>query len=606
MCGIFGKISINDRAVFDTLQGIQRLLHRGYDSMGIVFATGEKIKLYKISQAETDSRLQIDDLADLIPSHKRQSSLAMGHTRWAVFGNVNYKNAHPHYDTSKRFFIVHNGNAENMDELVLMLGNKNLYSETDSEVIINLISQNYKGDMLAALESALNMVEGANAFVVMDRKKPDRLYAANKGGPLILAQTKEGVIVSSDPMAFEDLKIEHQTPVADNEVVEITCAGWKVKKINSQSLIAESIELNDNCDYKYVMEKEIFEQPGVLANTVRGRILWDRGNAKLGGIEEIARELRKAKTFHFIGCGTAYHAGQYGQMLFNRFGIEAKAWVASEFCYAHPIIDGEDVFIFLSQSGETADTIEVLNEVKIKGNLCLGLVNVQGSRIARETDAGIYIRAGKEVGVASTKAYTAQLATIVLLAVFLARQRKMTIDSGQRVLRELEMLSGKARQCLEARSEIKKLAKVCSRFKNYYFLGRYFSHISAEEGALKLKEIAYVHAEGYPLGEMKHGPLALVEPDFCSVVIIPNDSVYKKGVNNIREIKSRNGFVWALSTRGANLSMADRIFTLPDTPDYLMPIVAIIPLQLFSYYMAIRLGRNPDRPRNLAKTVTVG
>jgi glucosamine--fructose-6-phosphate aminotransferase (isomerizing) len=322
----------------------------------------------------------------------------------------------------------------------------------------------------------------------------------------------------------------------------------------------------------------------------------------------VARSLREAGAFHFVGCGTANIACQYAVMLLNRLGIPARFWVSSEFCYAHPVFDPNDVFVFISQSGETADSIAVLEEIKIKGNMALGFVNVVDSKIARMTDAGVYLRAGVERGVASTKAYAAQLVAMVLLALFLARQRKMTIDTGSKIIFELKTLPEKMEAMLAGEASIKALAGKYRDFKNFYFLGRYFNFVTAQEGALKIKEISYVHAESYPLGEMKHGPLALIDENFCSVVVALKDSVYEKSVANIREIKARRGRVIAIAnTQNADeiRAIADDVIIIPDTLEYLSPILSVIPLQLFAYHMACELGRNPDKPRNLAKTVTV-
>jgi len=441
--------------------------------------------------------------------------------------------------------------------------------------------------------------------VVMKIDEPDKLIAANKGGTIIFGQNNDCVIAASDPAAFEPFAIKKKRILGDNEIAVISAEGWEIfkeAKTEEEDFFSAKSDIGD---FLFFMEKEIFEQPKIFSNTIAGRFIFEQGLPRLDGIEDFARELRNVKNFHFVGCGTAYNACRYAALLFNRFGIAARAWIASEFCYSHPVFDPTDAFVFISQSGETADTIEVINEIKIKGNICLGIVNVPGSRIWRETDAGIGIRAGKEKGVASTKAFTSQLATIVMLAVFLARQRKMTIDTGQRIINELKKIPDKIEIILRDADRIKELAKKYACFRNYYFLGRYFHSVTADEGSLKLKEISYVHAEGYPLGEMKHGPLALIEPDFCSVVIIPDDPIFKKGIVNIHEIKGRNGTVLAITDKKKGISPADDTINIPTTIDYLSPILTTIPTQLFAYYMALEFGCNPDKPRNLAKTVTV-
>jgi len=608
MCGIFGYIGTDGRAINSVLYSIGLLEHRGYDSMGVAFNMGREVELYKISQEDKEN-FNIEDLKRLVPKRKRICNNGIGHTRWATFGGKTTKNAHPHHDFNKLFYFVHNGNVENLDDIKKELGKGSFYSETDSEVIVNLIAKYYRemNSLEKAVSKVLKKIEGANAFVVMDANKPEQLIAANKGGTIILGKENGNTIVASDLAAFEPFTIKNRHILKDNEIVEITKQGWKIYEDEKVKKAAKEINEpnSDLGEYKFFMEKEIFEQKYTMANAIRGRLITETGIPKLGGIENIARSLRKVKTFHFIGCGTAYNACLYAKFLFNRFGIAASASIASEFCYRHSVFAPDDAFIFISQSGETADTIEVINEIKIKGNICLGIVNVPGSRIWRETDAGISIRAGKEKGVASTKAFISQLASIVMLAVFLARQRNMTIDTGQRIFRELELIPDKIQEILNQANLIRKVVNKNSRFTNYYFLGRYFNYITAEEGSLKLKEISYVHAEAYPLGEMKHGPLALIDKDFCSVVIIPDDSVFKKSLVNIHEIKARNGKVLAITNKKMDVNLADDIIFVPRTIDYLSPLLTTIPLQLFSYYMALKLKRNPDKPRNLAKTVTV-
>jgi len=608
MCGIFGYVGTDGRAINSVLNGIGLLEHRGYDSMGVVFVIDREVELYKISQEDKEN-FNIEDLKQLVPERKRICNSGIGHTRWATFGGKTTKNAHPHYDFSRLFYLAHNGNVENLDDIKNELGDCSFYSETDSEVIVNLIAKYFKetSSLEKATRKTLKKIEGANAFVVMDANNPEQLIAANKGGTIILGKYNSNMVVVSDLAAFEPFAIKSKYILKDNEIVTINNRGWKifedekVKKATDESNGLKS----DLGEYGFFMEKEIFEQKYTVTNAIRGRLIPETGIPKLGGIENIARNLRKVKTFHFIGCGTAYNACSYAIFLFNRFGIDARAWIASEFCYRHPVIDPDDAFIFISQSGETADTIEVINEIKIKGNVCLGIVNVPGSRIWRETDAGISIRAGKEKGVASTKAFTSQLASVVMLAVFLARQRKMTIDTGQRILNELELIPGKIQTILDQAGIVKKIADKYSRFRNYYFLGRYFNFITAEEGSLKLKEISYVHAEAYPLGEMKHGPLALIDKNFCSVIIMPNDSVFKKSIVNTHEIKARNGKIIAVTNEKMNIKIIDDVIYVPKTFEYLSPLLTTIPLQLFSYYMALNLKCNPDKPRNLAKTVTV-
>ena len=607
MCGICGFVGDNGKAIRKVLNGIGALEHRGYDSMGVAFLLKGMIDITKISQEEA-GQFSIKDLKQKVGSINEYCNIGIGHTRWATYGKVNIGNAHPHIDSTGNICVVHNGNVLNFDDLKKELNGHIFYSETDTEVITHLISEAYfsSGDLTGAVRVALKKISGANAFVVMSLLEPDILIAANKGGTILLGKNQNHTIIASDPFAFERLGVNDSQSLEDNQMVLVRRDGWEVIDVDIDQNHEQEIKLDgDIGNYNHFMEKEIFEQPHALANAIRGRLRLDGGMPKLGGIEEVARNLRKARRFHFIGCGTAYNACCYGTLLFSRFGIDAKAWIASEFMYGHPVIEPNDVFIFISQSGETADTIEVLNEIKIKRNLCLGIVNAEGSRISRDANAGIYIRAGKEKGVASTKAFTSQLITIVMLAVFLARQRRMTIDTGGKIIQEIFSLPTKVGYILNIAEEIRKLVLKYADYKNYYFLGRCFSSVVAQEGALKLKEISYVHAESYPLGEMKHGPLALIDEDFCSVVIIPKDFVFKHSLANIREIKARKGPVIAITDTRLDLGMADDIIEVPSTIEYLSPLITTIPLQLFAYFMALELGLNPDKPRNLAKTVTV-
>ena len=608
MCGICCQISKNGKSIKSVLTGVGLLEHRGYDSMGIAFMTDKKMELYKVSKKDKKD-FDIENLKLKVLEKDRNCNVAIGHSRWATFGGITTSNAHPHFDASKKFFLVQNGNVENLSEIEKLCDKWERYSETDTEAIVNLIAKNYKktNSLEKAAKKTLDSIEGANAFVVMHIDEPNKLVVANKGGTIIFGKNNNSIFIVSDPAAFEPFIINKKYILKDDEIATVTADGWGILEKNEVKIDDEKIFNNKSSlgKYSFFMEKEIFEQPKTLLNTLSGRLIYKQGISRLGGIENFARELRNVKTFHFVGCGTAYNSCLYAVSLFNRFGISARAWIASEFCYSHPVFNSTDAFIFISQSGETADTIEVINEIKIKGNICLGIINVPGSKIWRETDAGIGIRAGKEKGVASTKAFTAQLTTIVMLAVFLARQRKMTIDTGQRIIEELEKLPEKINLILKDALKIKKLTKKYARFKNYYFLGRYFHSITAEEGSLKLKEISYVHAEAYPLGEMKHGPLALVDSNFCSIVIIPDDSVFKKGLVNIHEIKGRNGAILAITNKGKKIPLADDVIYVPKTIDYLSPILTTIPTQLFAYYMALELKCNPDKPRNLAKTVTV-
>jgi glucosamine--fructose-6-phosphate aminotransferase (isomerizing) len=610
MCGIIGYVGQQKNGIEKILNGLNLVLYRGYDSIGAAFFINNEVRVYK-KASKNSTNVTVDDIRIIIPNIEEPCYLGIGHTRWATRGKVTDVNAHPHWDEKGEFFVVHNGNVENFSELKKELIEKGVkfISETDTELITHLIAREYNGDLTQAAERAMGIISGANAFLVISPKHPDTLVAVNRGGSLLICQNSNGIMVASDPIVFREKKAPYIS-LGDNELAVLTPEKAIVKRgdeiIEKEKITTEEEEEKlSKGAFDHFMFKEIMEQSQVLANAISGRFWLDKGIAKLGGIEEIARDLRKVPTFHFIGCGTAYNACCYGKLLFNRFGIPAQAWIASEFCYSHPVFSPRDAFIFVSQSGETADTIAVLEEILLKGNLCLGIVNKPGTKIPRLTDAGVFIRVGPEIGVASTKAFTGQMINIVLLALFLARQRNMTIDTGQKIIHELQAIPEKVGMILNQAENIKKLTGKFNHFRNYYFLGRYFSSVVAQEGALKLKEIAYVHAEAYPLGEMKHGPLALVAPEFCSIVIAPNDSVLPLSRINIDEIKSRHGPVIAVTTEGCSLPEADEVIYVPETLEYFTPLLTTIPCQLFSYYMARQLNLNPDTPRNLAKSVTV-
>jgi glutamine---fructose-6-phosphate transaminase (isomerizing) len=608
MCGIIGYIGENANAFDSVLTGLKNLEHRGYDSAGALFCFAEgEAELYKVSNKEKPD-FTIRDLTVKIKDVARPCHLGIGHTRWASCGTVSEKNAHPHCDSKKRIWVVHNGNVVNFERLKKFFVQDHLYSETDTEIIANLIARQMSSglDLCRAVEEAMLMIEGPNAILVVDSYDQDVLVAANRGGTLLYGRNDKGeFLIASDPAPLEILGLAKLKSLGDGEII------LSLKKEDRLFYFSADDDQffppeQTYKEFSCLMEKEIFEQPTAFTCAIGGRLILEDGLTRFGGLQNHIRDLRSAQRFHFLGCGTAYHACQYAVLLLNRFGIEAEAHVSSEFCYGHKVFDHSDVFFIVSQSGETADSIKALKEIKIKGNPVFGIVNREGSRIWRETGAGIHIAAGAERSVASTKAFTCQLLSIAMLAVFLARQRKMTADTAQRIIKQFKRLPSIALQALDSLAEIKKLAKKYSNAKNFYFLGRYFNSIVASEGALKLKEVSYVHAEAYPLGEMKHGPLALIDENFVSLVIAPNDSTYQESLGNIREIKARHGKVIVVSdSDDFDTSLCDDLIHIPSTLDYLSPIISIIPLQLFAYCFAVALGLNPDKPRNLAKTVTV-
>lgn len=618
MCGIFGEVSKSGNSLKRTIAGVKSLEHRGYDSMGVVFSSSGKTNIAKIispkgEKTADDLWPEVAKIADVeVPCN-----IALGHTRWATCGAITRENVHPHQ--GKKSYIVHNGNVVNLDKLRELLIDKDCKSETDSEVIVKLIDEYYSesGDYSASIAKVLGIIEGSQAFVLFNEDFPNQLHCASKGGPLLIGKTEDSMIVASDPTAFASRGLKRNDLVSVDHIAILKADSWEQV---ARAKDSEEVDLfldNGFNGFPHYMLKEIFEQPQAILNAIRGRIDLVSGNAHLGGLHgatrdlsrgDIARDLRKVETFHFIGCGTAFNACSYGVALFNRFGIDARSWIASEFVHNHPFIKPNDAFIFVSQSGETADTIEVIKEIKIKGNICLGVVNVPESRIARLTDAGVYIQAGLERGVASSKAFTGMMSVILLLAVYLARQRKMTIDTGAGILEQMQKIPELVSQILAQSETIKLAAEKILEYNDLYYLGRSFNYFIAEEGSLKLKEISYKHAEAYPLGEMKHGPLALVSPKLYSVVIAPFDSLYNESLVNIKEILCRQGEVLAITSEDAEYNLPTdciRIPALPKKFEFLYPFLTVIPLQLISYYVAERMGLNPDKPRNLAKSVTV-
>jgi len=620
MCGICGYIVVNGAATKSVIEALHDLEHRGYDSAGLSRVCEGKVETYKISIEEKPD-FTASDLADTIPDFHKPCKMALGHNRWRTFGGINKINTHPHYDNDRLFYLVHNGNVENLKDVEKEIGIWKRYSETDTEAIVNLIAKYYKqgSSFSEAVKRTINFIDGANVIVVFKADEPEYFISANKGGPIILAKGKDFSLLVSDPAPLEKFNITSKAPLESGNIAVVDASGWKVESSRNDNESKKRKKKNSKNNYKHFMLKEIMEQAETFANAFRGRLIHEAGTAKLGGLESLSavknvsgmnfsREIRRINRFHFVACGTAYNAGLYAKLLLNRFGIQAEVHIANEFCYSHPVFDPRDAFILISQSGETADTIEVMNEIKIKGNVYLGILNVPDSRIWRETDAGIGIRAGTERGVASTKAFTSQLACIVLLAVFLARQRNMTIDTGQKILFELEKLPTKIEESLKSTRKISAIARKYLEYDNFYFLGRYFNLITAMEGSLKFKEISYKHSEAYPLGEMKHGPLALIDQNFPSFVIIPDDSVFNKSLVNVYEIKGREGKVIALTNKSKEKELkkqVDDLIIFPETLDFLSPILSVVPLQLLAYYTSIAKGINPDKPRNLAKTVTV-
>ena len=608
MCGIVGYIG--KREAKDLLvEGLHRLEYRGYDSAGVALIERGKLKrvraLGKVAELEKKT-----DGASFT------ATVGIAHTRWATHGKPSEKNAHPHADCGGKMALVHNGIIENYVELKerLVKQGHHFVSETDTEVIVHLIEEHKKGgaDIEQALAAAVKELRGTYGIAVVSVDEPDKLFVARMGSPLLIGVGKDEYFVASDISAI----LAHTKKVVyleDGERAVITQGGYVVKsgKVVQKKEISD-VEWSEKeakrGGYPHFMIKEIFDQPESFADALRGRLVPDEGTARLGGLREVVKRLEGIERLVIVSCGTSYHAGLVGEYMLEEYaGIPVEVEYASEFRYRKPLIDKHTAVLALSQSGETADTLAAIREAKSKGALTLGVVNVVGSTIARETDAGVYNHAGPEVSVASTKAFTSQLAVLVLLTLYLGRKRGMSLVTGQRIARELLKLPRLMERIFEQSDMIKKLAKKYANRKNYLYLGRKYNFPIAFEGALKVKEIAYVSAQGYPTGEMKHGPIALVDQESLTILIAPVDSVYEKSVSGLEEIRARGGAVLAITTEGntALEKKADAVIYIPKTLEMLTPILSVIPLQLFAYHMSVAKGFDVDRPRNLAKSVTV-
>ena len=607
MCGIVGYIGHRD-AYSIILNGLKRLEYRGYDSSGIALYDGENIKLCKTKGKVADLELKVSKEMATI------GNLGIGHTRWATHGEPNDVNSHPHYSNSKDLVIIHNGIIENYNVLKKELINRGytFYSDTDTEVLVNLIEEIKKNENVKlgkAVQIALNEVVGAYAIAVFDRKKPDEIVVAKLGSPLAIGIGQNEFFVASDASPFIEFT-NNAIYLEDDELAIIKLdKDIKIRKIKDDTFVApyvQKLKLNleqiEKGGYDHFMLKEIYEQPSVIKDTFRGRLLANKGIIKLGGLENYIEKFINADRIIIIACGTSWHAGLVAEYIFEDLArIPVEVEYASEFRYRNPVITERDVVIAISQSGETADTLAAIKLAKEKGAFVYGICNVVGSTISRTTDSGTYTHAGPEIGVASTKAFTTQITVLTLIALKLAKIKGTISQSNYRLhLNALEAIP-------DQNKDIEEIAKVFKDATNFLYLGRGYNFPVALEGALKLKEISYIHAEGYPAAEMKHGPIALIDEQMPIVVIAVNSNHYDKVVSNIQEIKSRKGKIIAVVTEGDTVvrEIADYIMEVPNTPEALSPLVTTIPLQLLSYHIALMLGRNVDQPRNLAKAVTV-
>ncbi|MFA5995333.1 MAG: glutamine--fructose-6-phosphate transaminase (isomerizing) [Patescibacteria group bacterium] len=609
MCGIIGYIG-KQQAVPIIMEGLKRMEYRGYDSAGLAVICSDKVHLCKKAG-------KLEKLQEEIKKFDLNSTAGIGHTRWATHGEPNDINAHPHRDCNEEIYINHNGIIENYLDLKAGLEKKGhtFYSKTDTEVLAHLIEEYHKTvDFETAFIAALNDVVGTYGIVAISSKEPNKMMAARLGSPLILGivDNKE-CIIASDVSAIMRYTRE-VVYLEDGEICVLTPNGYTIKDLKSQ-VINKKIERIDwdiskaqKQGYPHFMLKEIMEQPEIVVNCLRGRLNAEEGLAHMRGFFEHAERLKQVNRIVIVAMGTALYAGMVGEYMIEEYaGIPVEVESAAEFRYRKPIINDRTAVIVISQSGETLDTLAALREAKLKGALTLGIVNVVGSTIAREVHAGAYSHAGPEIGVASTKAFISQLTALALVTIFLGRQRNMSITMGQRIAKELTELPEKIQTILDQKDVIKLIAKKYAQYKDFFFLGRKYNFPIAFEGALKLKEISYIHAEGYGAGDLKHGPIALIEPSFPAVMLVPQDSVYEKTFSNIQEVKARKGKVLAIATLGDEkvTQVADDVIFVPKTLEMLTPLLTVIPLQLFAYYIAVELGRDVDQPRNLAKSVTV-
>lgn len=607
MCGIVGYIG-NDDAVPVLLHGLKTLEYRGYDSAGIAVVTkGRAAHIRRVGR--------VHELEKACQESRVRGRCGIGHTRWATHGVPNETNAHPHADCTGRIFVVHNGIIENHADLRRYLTDRGHHfsSQTDTEVVAHLIEEFLKDgrDMATAFSDALKMITGAYALVVLDMEHPDVLYAARLSSPLIVGVGNGAGYVASDPAAL--LAYTKQIIfLNDGQIAEVSAQGVRTTDLAQQPTPFEVVTLEWDLEqvkkgnYPHFMLKEIHEAPDVIKSALRGRIVPDTGMVKLGGLEQVRDQLTHAQRVLILACGTSYYAGLLGEYLFEEIaGIPTEVQVASEFRYRNEPLEKGTVALAISQSGETADTLAALRKVKEHGLLTLGLVNVVGSSIARETDAGVYNHAGPEIGVASTKAFMSQLTVLVLMAAYMAQERHGNAHSE--LVTALAEIPKKLGKVLKHAPALSSLAKEYVGFENFLYIGRRFSYPVALEGALKLKEISYVHAEGYSAGEMKHGPIAMISPDFPTVAVVPRNDVAEKMYSNLEEVKARRGRIIAIATEGDTHigSIADDVVYIPHTHEVLQPLLAIVPLQLFAYHIGVARGYDVDKPRNLAKSVTV-
>ncbi len=610
MCGIIGYIG-KQKASSILIEGLNRLEYRGYDSAGLAVLDRGKIKSLKAvgKVSELEKKMKSNILG----------RVGIAHTRWATHGKPSQKNCHPHSSCEKDIYIVHNGIIENYDKLKKQLIKKGhqFRSDTDSEIIAHLVEEfRKKAKLKTAVVKAMKMLQGTYGIAVISKKEPHKIIVARNGSPLVIGVGKEEFIVASDVSAIVRYTDE-VIYLNDGEIAEISEDNLEISNLKREIIDNQikkldwTIEKSQKGGFDHFMLKEIFEQPESVKNALRGRtekFINEDFLPTLGGLEPVDKKLKKIKKIIIISCGTSYYAGLIGEYMLEEYaGIPTEVEYASEFRYRKPILDEATAVVAISQSGETADTLAAMREAKNKGALTLGIINVVGSTIARQTEAGTYTLSGPEIGVASTKAFTSQLSILALWTLVLGRQREMSFVMGKRIAEELNKIPFQIEKILKKSGEIKKIAQKYVKARDFLYLGRKYNFPIALEGALKIKEISYLHAEGYPTGEMKHGPIALIDKNFPSLFVVPQDSVYEKNLSGMQEIKAREGKIIAVATEGDKkiIRLADDVIYIPKTLEMLTPLISVIPLQLFAYYFGVKKGLDVDKPRNLAKSVTV-
>ena len=609
MCGIIGYIG-QRTALPILIEGLKRLEYRGYDSAGVALVCDGSVKVFKKAG-------KVSDLEASIQQNGLSSSVGIGHTRWATHGEPNDINAHPHFDCHEETALIHNGIIENYDALKIKLEREGhvFRTGTDTETLVHLIEEmrHRSPDLLTAVRLALLEVEGTYGIAVVSKSEPDKIIVARKGSPLVIGVGNGENFVASDAAAIVNYT-RQVVYLEDGEVASISQEGYTTKTIDDVEIkkrveeITVDLEQIEKGGYQHFMLKEIHEQPETLRDSMRGRLLEGEGTAKLGGLTDVMDKLRNARRLIITACGTSWHAGLIGEFMLEHYArVPVEVEYASELRYRNPIILPDDVVFLISQSGETADTLAALREAKSRGATVLGICNVVGSTIARESHAGVYIHAGPEIGVASTKAFTSQLVTLALITLILARNKGLSLEEGRKIVKEMKAIPDKVASIIEDTKQIETIAEEFVGSNNFLYLGRGYNFPVALEGALKLKEISYIHAEGYPAAEMKHGPIALIDENMPVVFIAPRDSTYEKILSNVEEVRARKGRVIVITNDPDDRlrNLAEYIIEVPKTLGLLTPILCILPLQLLAYYMAVKRGCNVDQPRNLAKSVTV-